>query len=56
MQLGIRHIQFYQWKEQMAKKGDVSSGKRGRPRKEQQSEVVILRQELKRVKEENEIL
>ena len=56
MQLGIRRNQLYKWKEQMVKKGDVASSKRGRPKKEDQSEVAKLRQELKRVKEENEIL
>ncbi len=56
MQLGIRRNQLYKWKEQMAKKGEVPSAKRGRPRKEEQSELVKLQQELKRVKEENEIL
>ena len=56
MQLGIRRNQLYKWKEQMAKKGEVASSKRGRPRKKDQSELATLRQELKRVKEENEIL
>ncbi len=54
--LGIRRNQLYKWKEQMTKKGDVPCAKRGRPKKEDQSEVVKLKQELKRVKEENEIL
>ena len=56
MQLGIRRNLLYKWKEQMVKNGDVSSGKRGRPKKENQSEVSRLRQELKRLREENEIL
>jgi transposase len=56
MQLGIRRNQLYKWKEQLAKKGEVASSKRGRPRKEDQSELTKLKQELKRVKEENEIL
>ena len=56
MQLGIRRNQLYKWKEQMAKKGDVSSGTRGRPKKEAQSELAQLRQENKRLQEENEIL
>lgn len=55
-QLGIRRNQLYKWKEQMDKKGDVPSSKLGRPKKEDQSELVNLKQELKRVKEENEIL
>ncbi|NIP24411.1 MAG: transposase [Gammaproteobacteria bacterium] len=56
MQLGIRRNQLYKWKEQMANKGDVSSGKRGRPKKEEQSELARLRQDNKRLQEENEIL
>jgi len=54
--LGIRRNQLYKWKEQMTKNGDVASAKRGRPKKEDQSELATLRQELKRLKEENEIL
>ncbi len=56
MQLGIRRNQLYKWREQMVKKGEVPSAKRGRPRKEDQSELSLLKQELKRLKEENEIL
>jgi len=56
MQLGIRRNQLYKWKEQMEKKGDVASAKKGRPKKEDQSELAAVKQELKRVKEENEIL
>ncbi len=56
MKLGIRRNQLYKWKEQMIKKGEVASVKRGRPKKEAQSELSKVKQELKRVKEENEIL
>lgn len=56
MQLGIRRNQLYKWKEQMTKKGDVPSAKKGRPKKEDQSEMATLRQENKRLREENEIL
>ena len=56
MQLGLRRNQLYKWKEQMIKKGDVPSAKKGRPKKEDQSEMAILRQEVKRLREENEIL
>ena len=56
MQLGIRRNQLYKWKEQMIKKGDVPTAKKGRPKKEDQSELVRVKQELKRVTEENEIL
>ncbi len=56
IELGIRRNQLYKWKEQLDKKGDVASAKKGRPRKEDQSEAAKLRQENKRLKEENEIL
>ena len=56
MELGIRRNQLYKWKEQMNKTSDVASPKKGRPRKDDQSEVSRLKQELKRLKEENEIL
>lgn len=56
MQLGIRRNQLYKWKEQMSKKGDVASAKKGRPKKEDQSENATLRQENKRLKEESDIL
>lgn len=56
MQLGIRRNQLYKWKEAMKKSGDVSAARKGRPRKADESEITRLKQELKRVKEENEIL
>ena len=56
MELGIRRNQLYKWKEQMEKKGEVASAKKGRPKKEDQSEVSILKAENKRLEEENEIL
>ena len=56
MQLGIRRNQLYKWKDQMSKNGDVPSPKLGRPKKEDQSETARLRQENKRLQEENEIL
>jgi len=56
MQLGLRRNQLYKWKEQMNKKGDVAAAKKGRPKKEDQSETSRLRQENKRLKEDIEIL
>lgn len=56
MELGIRRNQLYKWKEQMAKKGDVATTKRGRPKKVDESEVSKLRRENKRLREDNEIL
>lgn len=57
MELGIRRNQLYKWKEQLARNGQVAfSGQRGRPRKENQSELATLKQENERLKEENEVL
>ena len=56
MELGIRRNQLYKWKEQMDKKGDVASARKGRPKKEDQSENSRLKAEVKRLQEENEIL
>ena len=56
-ELGIRRNQLYKWKEQLEAKGDDAfPAKRGRPLKENQSEVSTLRQENERLKEEVEIL
>ncbi len=56
MELGLRRNQLYKWKEQMTKKGDVPTAKKGRPKKVDQSETATLRQENKRLKEDIEIL
>ena len=56
MKLGLRRNQLYKWKEQMTKKGEVPTAKKGRPKKEDQSEITNLKQENKRLKEDNEIL
>ena len=56
MKLGIRRNQLYKWKEQMTKKGEDPSAKKGRPKKEDQSEMTSLKQENKRLKEDIEIL
>lgn len=56
-QLGVRRNQLYKWKAQLEDKGDKAfSNNLGRPRKENQSELVTLRQENERLKEEVEIL
>lgn len=61
-ELGIRPNQLYKWKDQLIRKQDNAfpSGqippKRGRPKKVDQSEVMTLRQENKRLQEEVEIL
>jgi transposase len=56
MELGIRRNQLYKWKEQMENKGDKAFSGRGRPKKEDQSELTTLRQENERLREEVEIL
>ena len=56
MELGIRRNQHYKLKEQMDKKGDVAATRKDQPKKEDQSELAAVKQKLKRVKEENEIL
>lgn len=56
MELGIRRNQLYKWKEQLADKGTQAFSGRGRPKKENQSELTTLRQENERLKEEVEIL
>ena len=56
-QLGIRRNQLYKWKEQLEHKGEQAfPNKLGRPLKENQSEIVTLRQENKRLREDVDIL
>jgi transposase len=56
-ELGIRRNQLYKWKEQLEANGnDAFSGQRGRPPKENQSELSTLRQENNRLREEVDIL
>lgn len=59
-ELGIRPNQLYKWRDQLITHKDKAfsgkSVKLGRPKKEDQSELVTLKQELKRLQEENEIL
>lgn len=56
MELGIRRNQLYKWKEQMNKKGNVPTARKGRPKKADQRETTQLRQENRRLKEDIEIL
>ena len=56
-ELGIRRNMLYKWKEQLESKGvDAFPEKRGRPLKEDQSEVTTLKQENAKLREEVEIL
>ena len=56
-ELGIRRNQLYKWKEQLQEKAEEAfPNKRGRPLKENQSEVTTLRQENARLRKEVDIL
>ena len=55
-ELGLRVNQIYKWREAIQKKGDQAFKGPGRPKNDELSEISRLKQELKRVKEENEIL
>jgi len=57
MELGIRRNQLYKWKDQLESSDEQAfSTQRGRPGKADQSEMAGLRQENKRLREENDIL
>ena len=56
MELGIRRNQLYKWKAQLDIKGESAFSRRGRPKQESQSELIMLRQENARLVEEVEIL
>lgn len=54
-ELGVRRNQLYKWKEQFGAKGEAAFPGRGR-RPQQDEEIVRLKRELERVKEERDIL
>lgn len=56
MELGIRRNQLYKWADQLESSGEQAFKSRGRPKKEDQSEVSSLKQENERLREEVEIL
>lgn len=56
IQLGVRRNQLYKWQEEVHKYGDEAFPGSGRREASDESEVVRLRRELKRVKEERDIL
>jgi transposase len=56
MELGIRRNQLYKWKAQLQSQGEQAFAGRGRPKKENQSELTTLRRENERLKEELEII
>ena len=57
MQLGVKRTLLYRWRDQLGKGGSEAFSKGpGRPKADQMSELSRLRQELKTVKEERDIL
>ena len=57
MQLGIKRTLLYRWRDQSNERGsDAFDRVAGRPKADQMSELSRLRQELKTVKEERDIL
>jgi transposase len=57
MQLGIKRTLLYRWRDQLNDKGSEAFTRGpGRPKAGQMSELSRLRQELKEVKEERDIL
>ena len=54
--LGVKRTLLYRWRDQINAKGDAAFKGSGRPTKENQSEISRLKQELKNVKEERDIL
>ena len=54
--LGVKRSLLYRWRDQINEKGDAAFTGAGRPSKENQSEISKLKQELKDVKEERDIL
>lgn len=56
-ELGLRPNQLYKWRDQMIRQGEKAfTSKKGRPLKADQSKMVTLEQENKRLKEEVYIL
>lgn len=58
LELGIRRNLLYKWKDQLAAQNSKAAlpVKRGRPTKENQSQLATLKQENRRLQEEVEIL
>ena len=55
-ELGIKRNFLYRWRDQLNAKGEKAFQGSGRPKLEDMSELSRLRQELKAVKEERDIL
>ena len=56
LELGVRRNQLYKWAEQLESQGEAAFKGKGRPKKEDQSELVTLKQENEKLREEVEIL
>ena len=56
LELGIRRNMLHKWQEELRSKGSVAFGGRGRKPRDQQSENERLREELRKVTEERDIL
>ena len=57
MELGVKRTLLYRWRDQLSHGGNEAFSKvPGRPKADQMSELSRLRQELKAVKEERDIL
>ena len=56
LELGVRRNQLYKWAEQLEEKGEAALKGKGRPKKEDQSELSTLKQENEKLREEVEIL
>ena len=55
-ELGVKRTLLYRWKEQSEARGESAFSGSGRPKSNQLSENTRLKQELKEVKEERDIL
>lgn len=56
-ELGVRRNQLYKWKAEVDSRGTKAfPGKGGRPKQVTDRDTVVLHMEIKRLKEENEIL
>ena len=56
MQLGVKRVLLYRWRDQLNENGDTAFKGSGRPRNDQLSELTRLKQELRAVSEERDIL
>lgn len=56
VELGIRRNQLYKWQHQLRKAGDAAFAGSGRKKADQEAEIVRLRRENERLKEERDIL